>query len=169
MRGSPRMSARGGRSGGRERAAAGRGGWNWIWGRVGSAELGNGFEQLAPVAYRRHPDVLEIIGRQLRQHFPIDFVIAEVGLVSLETHSAQPGRYVHRRLPFNPTLSSPAVGQNPIRRGSDGRPAAGRSNDNRSAMSARSSSGSLAHARSFEPFGRPGRQTERGRAVLVIG
>src|SRR6516164_10986570 len=100
MRGSPRMSARGGRSGGRERAAAGRGGWNWIWRRVGSAELGNGFEQLAPVAYRRHPDVLEIVGRQLRQHFPIDFVIAEVGLVSLESQFAQPGRYVHRRLPL---------------------------------------------------------------------
>jgi hypothetical protein len=80
------MAARGGRYGGRERAAAaGRSGWNWIWGCVGSAELGNGFEQFAPVAYRRHADVLEIIGRQLRQHFPIDFVIAEVGLVSLET------------------------------------------------------------------------------------
>ena len=48
----------------------------------------NGFEQLAAVAYRRHADGLEIMGRQLRQHSPIDFVIAEDGLVSLETQTA---------------------------------------------------------------------------------
>ena len=53
MRGSPRMAAPGGRSGSRERAAiGGRDGWNWIRRRLGSAELGNGFEQLAPVADR---------------------------------------------------------------------------------------------------------------------
>ena len=95
---------------GRSRAAAGRGGWNWIWGCVGSAELGNGFEQLPAVPYRCHADVRQIIGRQLRQHRPIDFVVAEGGLVSLETLAAQPRRYVHRAPLFNPSLSSPAAG-----------------------------------------------------------
>src|SRR5215472_13198507 len=77
--GAPGMAALGRHSGGRKRAATGgRGRWNWIRRRVGSAELRNGFEQLAPVAYRRHADVLEIIGRQLRQHRPIDFVVPEI-------------------------------------------------------------------------------------------
>src|SRR6516162_2854504 len=67
---------------------------------VGLTKLGNGFEQLAPVAHRRHADVLEIIGGQLRQHCPIDFVFPEGDLVSLETQAAQPRRYVHRRLPL---------------------------------------------------------------------
>jgi hypothetical protein len=55
------------------------------------------------VAYRRHADILQIIGCQLRQHCPIDFVFAEGGLVSLETLAAQPRRYVHRAPPFNPS------------------------------------------------------------------
>jgi hypothetical protein len=77
-------------------AAGGRTGWNWIGGRVGSAELGNGFEQHAPVAYRRHADVLQIVGRQLGQHCPIDFVVAEGRLVSLKTQASQPRRNVHQ-------------------------------------------------------------------------
>src|SRR5215472_6696123 len=81
---------------GRSHAAAERGGWNWIWGRVGSAELGNGFEQLAAVPYRRYADVPQIIGCQFRQYRPIDFVVPEVGLVSLETQAPQPCPYVHR-------------------------------------------------------------------------
>ena len=80
--------------------ATGRSGWNWIRGRVGSAELGNGFEQHAPVAYRRHADVLQIVGRQLGQHCPIDFVVAEGRLVSLEAQSAQPCRNVQQPPPF---------------------------------------------------------------------
>src|SRR5215472_4971930 len=84
----------------REGAAAGHGGRNWTRRHVSGAKLSNGLEQHAPVAYRRHADVLQIIGRQLRQHCPIDFVIAEGGLVSLETQAAQPRRYVHRRLPL---------------------------------------------------------------------
>jgi hypothetical protein len=63
--------------------------------RICSAELGNGFDQLAPVTYRRHADVLEIIDRQLRQHCPIDFIIAKVGLVSLEAQAPQPRLNVH--------------------------------------------------------------------------
>src|SRR5262245_5582045 len=68
--------------------------------RPGSTERGDRGEQLAPVAYRRHADVLQIIGCQLRQHCPIDFVFAEGDLVSLETLAAQPRRYVHRAPPF---------------------------------------------------------------------
>jgi hypothetical protein len=110
----------------REGAAIGRrGGWNRLRRSVGGAELGNSFEQLAPVAYRRHADVLEIIGRHLRQHGPIDFVIAEVGLVSLEAQAAQPRRYVHRRLPLTLLYPPQPPGKIQIRRGSNGRPAAG--------------------------------------------
>src|SRR6516165_950387 len=106
MRGSPRVPARRGCSGSRQPGATGgRSGWNWLRWRAGSAELGYGFEQLAPVAYRRHADVLQIIGRQLREHRPIDFVLAKGGLVSLQTKAPQPGRYVHRRLTFYPGLT----------------------------------------------------------------
>jgi len=78
---------------GREGANAGeRTGWNWIWGRVGGVELGNGFEQHTPVAYRGHADVLQIIGRQLGQHYPI----------SLKTQASQPRRNVHQPPFFYP-------------------------------------------------------------------
>ena len=94
-----------------ERAAiAGRAAWDWIQRRPGSTERGDRGEQLAPVTDRRHADILQIIGCQLRQHCPIDFVFAEGGLVSLETLAAQPRRYVHRAPPFNPSLSSTAAG-----------------------------------------------------------
>src|SRR5215813_10689194 len=96
-----RMSARGGRSWSGERAAIpGLARWNCIQRRPGSTERGDRGEQLAPVAYRRHADVLQIIGCQLRQHCPIDFVFAEGDLVLLETLAAQPRRYVHRAPPF---------------------------------------------------------------------
>ena len=65
-----------------------------------SGKLGNGFEKLAPVAYCRHADVLEIIGGQLRQYCPIDFVITKDLLIPLEPEALQPRRYVHRRLPL---------------------------------------------------------------------
>src|SRR5215472_10028285 len=100
MGGDSRIATRGGRSEGRNRATAGgRGRWNWIRRRAGSAKLRNGFEQLAPVAYYRHADVLEIIGRQLQQHSPIDFVLTERSLVSLEAQAVQPCRHVHQTLP----------------------------------------------------------------------
>src|SRR5262249_4389635 len=52
-RGSSRMLARGRGSLSRETAAAGGcGGWNWVRLCVASGELGNGFEQFAPVPYR---------------------------------------------------------------------------------------------------------------------
>ena len=78
----------------------GRDGWNWIRGRVGSTEVDNGFEQHAPMSYRRHTDVFQIVGRQLGQHCAIDFAVAEGGLVPLETQAAQPRRNVHQALPF---------------------------------------------------------------------
>src|SRR6516165_1721125 len=101
MRGSPRLGAREGRSGGREEAdAAGSRGWNWIRRHIGSAELGNGFEQLAAVPNEADAEILEVVSCQLRQQCPIDFVLAKSGLVLLETQAAQPRRYVHRRLPL---------------------------------------------------------------------
>jgi hypothetical protein len=95
------LGAREGRSGGREEAdAAGSRGWNWIQLHIGGAELGNGFEQLAAVPDEADAEILEVVSCQLRQHCPIDFVLAKSGLVSLETQAAQPRRYIHRRLPF---------------------------------------------------------------------
>ena len=59
MRGSPRLGARQGRSGGREEAdAAGSSGWNWMRRHIGSAELGNSFEQLAAVPDEADAEIL---------------------------------------------------------------------------------------------------------------
>ena len=42
-----------------------------------------------------HADAHQIVGRQLRQHLPIDFVVAECRRISFEPQPAQPRRYVH--------------------------------------------------------------------------
>ena len=53
------MGARQGRSGGREEAdAAGSSGWNWMRRHIGSAELGNSFEQLAAVPDEADAEIL---------------------------------------------------------------------------------------------------------------
>jgi len=51
------------------------------------------------VAYRNHADVPQIIGRQLGQHCPIDFVVAEGLLVSLQPKPLQPAPDVHHVIP----------------------------------------------------------------------
>ena len=87
---------------------------SWSGGRwrrcLSCVERRNRFEQHAPVAYRDHADILQIIGCQLGQHCPIDFVIAKVGLVSREAQAAQPRRYVHRRPLYPVNSSGPLVG-----------------------------------------------------------
>ncbi len=59
------------------------------------AERSNCSEQLAAMADRGHADADQVVGRQLRQHFAIDIVIAECSRVSFEPKPAQPRHYVH--------------------------------------------------------------------------
>jgi hypothetical protein len=52
-------------------------------------------KQPATVADRGHADADQIVGRQLRQHFAIDIVVAECRRVLFEPQPAQPRHYVH--------------------------------------------------------------------------
>ena len=56
-------------------------------GRHRSAERGNGIEQLAPVADRYNADLLEILRCQLRQHLPIDLVVAKQRFIALQAQT----------------------------------------------------------------------------------
>ena len=47
------------------------------------------------MADRGHADADQVVGRQLRQHFAIDIVVAECRRVLFEPQPAQPRRYVH--------------------------------------------------------------------------
>ena len=46
-----------------------------------------------------YAQIVEILGRELRQRRPIDLVVAERDRVSLETQAAQPLCYVHQDPP----------------------------------------------------------------------
>ena len=52
-------------------------------------------QQLAAMADRGYADADQVVGRQLRQHFAIDIVVAECRRVLLKPQPAQPRRYVH--------------------------------------------------------------------------
>ena len=47
------------------------------------------------MADRGYADADQVVGRQLRQHFAIDIVVAECRRVLFEPQPAQPRRYVH--------------------------------------------------------------------------
>ena len=47
------------------------------------------------MADRGHAEADQVLGRQLRQHFAIDIVVAERRLVLFKPQPAQPRRYVH--------------------------------------------------------------------------
>ena len=62
----------------------------------------------------------QVVGRQLRQHFGVDIVVAESGLISFETQASQPDRNVHQASPnssscafasFRSCVSKPSVNQ----------------------------------------------------------
>jgi hypothetical protein len=72
----------------------GRQPWRIGYGR-GSAQGGDGIEQLAPVADRCDANLPEVIRCQLRQHLPIDLVIAEGRHIALKAQTLQPRLYVH--------------------------------------------------------------------------
>ena len=59
------------------------------------AQRGDRGQQLAAMADRGHADADQVVGRQLRQHFAIDIVVAECRRVLFEPQPAQPRRYVH--------------------------------------------------------------------------
>ena len=61
----------------------------------GGAERGDRVEQLAAMADQGDAEMLQILGRQLRQHFAIDLVVAERRRVLFEPQPPQPRRYVH--------------------------------------------------------------------------
>ena len=47
------------------------------------------------MADRGHADADQVVGRQRRQHFAIDIIVAECGRVLFEPEPAQPRQYVH--------------------------------------------------------------------------
>ena len=47
------------------------------------------------MADRVHADADQVVGRQRRQHFAIDIIVAECRRVLFEPQPAQPRRYVH--------------------------------------------------------------------------
>jgi hypothetical protein len=59
------------------------------------AERSNCGEELAAMADRGHADADQVVGRQLRQHFVIDIIVAECTRVLFEPQPAQPRHYVH--------------------------------------------------------------------------
>src|SRR6516164_6465776 len=59
------------------------------------AERSDGVQQLTPVADRRNANLPEILRCQLRQHFPIDLVVAEGRHIALKAQALQPRLYVH--------------------------------------------------------------------------
>jgi hypothetical protein len=58
--------------------------------------------QLAPVANLHHAEILEVLGREIRQHMLVHFIVAECLLVLAEAKAAQSGSHVHG-LPFEQT------------------------------------------------------------------
>ena len=64
-------------------------------GRRRGAERGDGVEQLAAMPDRGNAKILEILRRQLRQHLPVDLVVAERRRIALKAQTLQPRRYVH--------------------------------------------------------------------------
>jgi hypothetical protein len=63
------------------------------------AEGGNCIEQATPVADQGNAEILQVIGRQTRQHLLVDLVLAESLLVSLQPEPPQPAPNVHRVVP----------------------------------------------------------------------
>ena len=58
-------------------------------------KAGDGGQELAPIAHRHHAEILEVLGREIRQHVLIHGIVAECLLVPAEAQAAQPGSHVH--------------------------------------------------------------------------
>jgi hypothetical protein len=74
--------------------------------RFRGPQSGNRRKQSAAVADRADPETDKIVGRQLRQQFRVDVVLAEGPLVLLEPQASQPNRDVHRNHPGSIFLKS---------------------------------------------------------------
>ena len=72
---------------------------------AGTGDLTTLLEQTPTLADRHYTDLPEVLRGQPRQYRPIDLVIAESGLVSLEAQTLEPRRYVHR-LPSSSSSSA---------------------------------------------------------------
>ena len=78
-------------------------------------------EQHAPIAYGRNADLLEVLGRQVREDRLLDPVIAKRGLVLAKAETAKPPADIHGRAPHGLAgysssrreLSSGTVGAQP--------------------------------------------------------
>src|SRR5271166_3128900 len=81
-----------------------------IWRRCGHPERGDGVEKLAAVADLRDADILQIIGRQPRQHRFVDRVVAKGWRVLLQPKVTQPGRDIHAAPLFRSDARSSAGG-----------------------------------------------------------
>jgi hypothetical protein len=64
-----------------------------------SGECGNRIEQATPVTDQGNAEILQVIGRQTRQHLLVDVVFAESLLVPLQPEPPQPAPNVHRVVP----------------------------------------------------------------------
>jgi hypothetical protein len=58
------------------------------------AKCGDGVEQPPAMPHQGDTEILQILGREAREHLFIDLIIAERLFVTLETQAAQPRRYV---------------------------------------------------------------------------
>src|ERR1700751_1925850 len=83
-----------------------------------ASQRGDRIEQDAAMSDRRHADVFEVFGGQLRQNCFIARVLAECRLVRCETKAPQPTFEVHERHPnlastegAQPDLSEPWLGK----------------------------------------------------------
>jgi len=67
-----------------------------IEGEALSCKVAIAGEQFAAVAPEHHAEFLQILGSELGERLPIDLIVAEGKLVSLEAEATQPDRYVHQ-------------------------------------------------------------------------
>jgi len=67
--------------------------------KISLTALGNRIEQATPVTDQGNAEILQVIGRQTRQHLLVDLVFAESLLVPLQPEPPQPAPNVHRVVP----------------------------------------------------------------------
>ena len=84
------------------------------------AERGDSVEQTAPVADRCNTNFPEIFRCQLRQHLPIDLVLAEGRRIALKTQTLQPHLYVHEVILGSTGEGAPLLGYRSARRHASG-------------------------------------------------
>ena len=77
-------------------------------------KCGDRFEQKATVANHRDAEILEVLGRQLRQHPDVDPVVAECRLVLLKSQVSQELADIHGRTPSVARRIGPVTAACPV-------------------------------------------------------